>query len=44
MKKAEVDPMSKFWVDTFSKDTVVDWDVFSVAFCQFVDKHYRVRL
>lgn len=36
--------MSKFWVDHFIKDTVVDWDTFINAFATFVDKNYRVKL
>jgi hypothetical protein len=44
MRRQETDPMSKFWVDTFHKDTIVDWDIFINTLVAFIDKHYKTRL
>lgn len=33
---SDSDLVSKFWVDTFNKSSIVDWDVFIIAFSSFI--------
>ena len=38
------DQLLKFWVDSFGKEPVVDWDIFVSTFTSFIDKTFKIRL